>query len=347
MLTSGLGNLSPELSMPDSPVAHDNADSRQSDLASYDARGTETEANKTEGNETGLQEAVADAEPPVTEAQQTARDFFRGAQAGTCLHGIFEYWDFHTEAAAPEATQASRLQVKSEPLSVAVAHQLQQSGYALEPWQSGVESWFKQVVKYPLIHDFGQCRLVDIDPQKRLDELEFCLPLGDLTHPNINPLIMQGDLNFAPTSGYLKGFIDLIFEHQGRYFVLDYKSNQLGDRPSAYHQSAMAAAMASHHYDAQAWIYTLALDQFLAARLPNYDPEQHLGGVFYCFIRAMVDTPMVEGSATGPQGSPQEQPPESAPPGVYYIAPDHEQLQAWRRALLPCSVRTQVEVTES
>lgn len=94
-------------------------------------------------------------------------------------------------------------------------------------------------------------------------------------------------LDFHQLKGFLKGFIDLVFEYQGRYYLLDYKSNYLGDSVEAYDQRAMQSAMYSHHYDLQAWIYTLALDRYLTVRIPNYDPEQHLGGVFYLFLRGM------------------------------------------------------------
>jgi exodeoxyribonuclease V beta subunit len=83
--------------------------------------------------------------------------------------------------------------------------------------------------------------------------------------------------------GYLQGFIDLIVEHEGRYYVLDYKSNRL----ERYDQDAMADAMASHHYTLQALIYTLALDRHLRHLLPGYDPAIHLGGARYLFVRGM------------------------------------------------------------
>ena len=85
----------------------------------------------------------------------------------------------------------------------------------------------------------------------------------------------------------LKGFIDLIFEHQGRYYILDYKSNHLGEQLENYQPDTLAQAMLEHRYDLQYQLYTLALHRLLASRLPNYDYQQHFGGVFYLFLRGM------------------------------------------------------------
>lgn len=85
----------------------------------------------------------------------------------------------------------------------------------------------------------------------------------------------------------LKGFIDLVFFWQGRYYVLDYKSNWLGADENAYTPEAMAGAMAEHRYDFQYQLYSLALHRYLRHRLPDYQYEQHFGGVFYCFLRGM------------------------------------------------------------
>ncbi len=88
--------------------------------------------------------------------------------------------------------------------------------------------------------------------------------------------------------GMLMGFADLVFEHQGRFWVLDYKSNYLGEDDAAYTSEALAHAMAHHRYDVQAAIYMLALHRLLQQRLGHaYDPEQHLGGAVYLFLRGI------------------------------------------------------------
>jgi exodeoxyribonuclease V beta subunit len=83
--------------------------------------------------------------------------------------------------------------------------------------------------------------------------------------------------------GLLTGFMDLVFEHAGRYYVLDYKSNRL----PAYTAAALRQAMLAHRYDVQATLYLLALHRLLKARLPGYDYERHVGGAVYLFARGI------------------------------------------------------------
>ena len=85
----------------------------------------------------------------------------------------------------------------------------------------------------------------------------------------------------------LKGFIDLVFRHDGRYYLLDYKSNYLGENGEAYTPQAMAQAMQAHRYDLQYQLYTLALHRYLRHRIADYDYERHFGGVIYLFLRGV------------------------------------------------------------
>lgn len=126
-----------------------------------------------------------------------------------------------------------------------------------------------------------------------------------------DPLSAQAPaLNFDDIQGMLKGFIDLVFEHQGRFYVVDYKSNYLGEQPEQYQGEALAQAMLAHRYDLQYQIYSLALHRYLSTRLPDYDYELHMGGVCYLFLRGMQ----------AGQGS-----------GVYFTRPSLEFIQALDR----------------
>ncbi len=87
--------------------------------------------------------------------------------------------------------------------------------------------------------------------------------------------------------GMLKGFIDLVFRHEGRYYLLDYKSNWLGEDREAYTRPAMEQAMRAHRYDLQYQLYSLALHRYLRHRLADYDYDRHFGGVIYLFLRGM------------------------------------------------------------
>jgi len=104
-----------------------------------------------------------------------------------------------------------------------------------------------------------------------------------------------------------------VFEHEGRYWVLDYKSNALGAGDAAYHQPALIAAMAEHRYDIQGAIYMLALHRLLQSRLgEHYDPAEHLGGAIFLFLRGIAN--------------PQTR-------GCYWMEPDPELLDGLDRLL--------------
>jgi exodeoxyribonuclease V beta subunit len=86
----------------------------------------------------------------------------------------------------------------------------------------------------------------------------------------------------------MRGFIDLVFEAGGHYYLLDWKSNWLGNTAADYAPDRLAATMAREHYYLQYLIYTVALHRYLKQRLPNYDYETHFGGVYYLFLRGIV-----------------------------------------------------------
>ena len=85
----------------------------------------------------------------------------------------------------------------------------------------------------------------------------------------------------------MHGFLDLVFEWAGRYYLADYKSTFLGGRPEDYAPGRLAAAMGEHRYDLQYLVYTVALHRFLGTRIPDYDYERHFGGVYYLFLRGL------------------------------------------------------------
>jgi exodeoxyribonuclease V beta subunit len=91
----------------------------------------------------------------------------------------------------------------------------------------------------------------------------------------------------AVLRGLMTGKIDLVFEHVGRFHVLDYKSNWLGEQLDAYAPERLPAAMDAHHYRFQALLYTVALDRLLRQRLPGYRRAAHLGEAIYLFVRAV------------------------------------------------------------
>ncbi|MGO4377328.1 exodeoxyribonuclease V subunit beta [Pseudoduganella sp. RAF19] len=131
-----------------------------------------------------------------------------------------------------------------------------------------------------------------------LPEMEFWFPserlatgaLDRLCRAHLLDGIARPPLPERQLHGMLKGFSDLVFEHDGRYWVLDYKSNALGGGDAAYHKAALAHGMAEHRYDVQGAIYMLALHRLLRARLGEaYDPARQLGGAIFFFLRGVAN----------------------------------------------------------
>jgi len=226
----------------------------------------------------------------VTTVQPIARStldrfsFPRGAQAGTCLHALFEYWDFVSDDA--------------EAMQKLVSRTLLQYGFD-DKWTPISCQWLSEVLDTPLGEQ--KLRLNQLTQDKRLDELAFYFPVANLTVTRLRqrlwPLLDDDSplktvisrLSFYGLTGFMKGFIDLVFEHEGRFYIVDYKSNHLGHDKEDYQSNQLDSAMISHDYPLQYLIYTLALHRYLKVRLPDYDPQHHLGGSYYLFIRGMKE----------------------------------------------------------
>ncbi|HHS9573238.1 TPA: exodeoxyribonuclease V subunit beta [Klebsiella pneumoniae] len=212
----------------------------------------------------------------VEEPQLTPHQFPRGAAPGTFLHSLFEELDFTQQV--PEGWMAEKLQL---------------SGFDAQ-WAPVLTDWLGGVLKTRLPGpDIALNQLAARDKQV---EMAFYLPIAQLlTAERLDALIRQYDplsadtppLDFRQVRGMLKGFIDLVFRHEGRYYLLDYKSNWLGEDREAYTRPAMEQAMRAHRYDLQYQLYSLALHRYLRHRLADYDYDRHFGGVIYLFLRGM------------------------------------------------------------
>jgi exodeoxyribonuclease V beta subunit len=106
---------------------------------------------------------------------------------------------------------------------------------------------------------------------------------NEVTTPQVNlPL-------YRKLKGMMHGFIDLIFQSDGKFYVCDYKSSHLGDSFNDYQEEHLLINMEGNYYDLQYLIYSLALHRYLKVQLPDYQSEQHFGGVFYLYLRGMSD----------------------------------------------------------
>ncbi|HEU64314.1 MAG TPA: hypothetical protein ENH96_02860 [Chlamydiae bacterium] len=116
-----------------------------------------------------------------------------------------------------------------------------------------------------------------------LGEDSFCLK--DVEFNNFHPEV---EFLFSWKKDYMKGFIDLVFEHQSKYYIIDWKSNYLSDFSKDYDTKNIEKEMSLHNYYLQAAIYTKSLKQHL--KILNKDFEKVFGGVFYIFLRGQANS---------------------------------------------------------
>jgi exodeoxyribonuclease V beta subunit len=168
-----------------------------------------------------------------------------------------------------------------------------------------LSNMIKDVLATPLLGDEdATLRLETVPPSRRLSEFGFTLPSPRLETGKLEGWLSAhgyGDsrLTARDLTGYLKGYIDLVFEHAGRYWVLDWKTNYLGGTLPAYAPAALEAAMRQHGYHLQHLLYTVALHRYLRHTLPGYDYERHVGGTLYHFVRGVRPGWRVEGVPAG------------------------------------------------
>jgi exodeoxyribonuclease V beta subunit len=220
------------------------------------------------------------------------RGFPRGRGPGTLVHRILELMDF--QDANPDA------------LRTLVARQLAAARLGSE-WVEPLSAAIRDVVDTPLLAGATALRLRDVPRTRRLTEMEFAFPVaggrgGALTaaalaevfarHGATDAIRAYADrlrrLPFRPLTGFLRGYIDCVFAHDGRWYVVDYKSNDLGDAPARYAPAALAAEMLRHDYLLQYHLYLVAVHRYLQRRLPDYDYDRHIGGALYLFVRGMA-----------------------------------------------------------
>ncbi|AHE97046.1 exodeoxyribonuclease V subunit beta [Thioalkalivibrio paradoxus ARh 1] len=269
-------------------------------IASYSALRSgepvaEAAAPLPEAADTALEERFAEAadEPALPQPSGSGRTdagphrFPRGPEPGTFLHGLLEW-------AAREGFGA----VAQDParLRDVVARRCRRRNW--EHWVDPVSDWLARLLDAPLA-------LPEADRPARLRELAVFQPelefwfethavdatrIDDRVRTHILPRAVRPGVAPLRLNGMLKGFIDLVFEHGGRYYTLDYKSNWLGPDPADYAPGRLAARVLEHRYELQYVLYTLALHRLLQSRLPDYDYDRHVGGAVTWFLRG-VDAP--------------------------------------------------------
>jgi exodeoxyribonuclease V beta subunit len=229
--------------------------------------------------------ALDDAPAPIEGdgAGEGLFGFERGPRAGIFFHALLEHFAFDRT---------------DDPLPF-VTDRLARHGYGSE-FARPVAAMLERLAAMPL---FPEARLRETATSDRLPEIEFLFPVKDLTSARLNRVLRDrgathfpdavaaafDSLDFAPVSGFVQGVIDLLLRCGERYYVIDWKSNWLGNRATDYGPDGLLAGMIAHHYHLQSLIYVAAADRFLASRLPGYAYGRHFGGTAYLFLRGLGD----------------------------------------------------------
>ncbi|MEW9584729.1 exodeoxyribonuclease V subunit beta [Paraburkholderia sp. DGU8] len=230
------------------------------------------------GTAPGTTQALAPVPPTPPYPSDDILAFPRGAAAGDCLHRMFELADFSDPDTWPDAIRAA-LRERPAPAAPELAARL----------PAMMRKLIADVVTTELVPGMTLSRL---DPHRRLNELEFLFAAPSLDFAALRELLIAHgypDVALEPGAlrGFVKGFIDMIVEHEGRFWIVDWKSNHLGESAADYAAAPLEAAMTSHAYHLQALLYTVALHRYLKTRVRDYAYDTHIGGYLYLFVRGV------------------------------------------------------------
>ncbi len=209
------------------------------------------------------------------------QDLGRGANVGTALHALFEHLEFNN----PNGWDQTLLDA-----SVYWSNLISEEKLPL------FKMLLEHVMNARISLNGSEFKLGDISKDDKLPEMEFYFSVDRVNKTVINELLTEdtklgGEIDIE---GLMTGSIDLIFRHNGKYYILDWKSNHLGNSVDNYDMAGMETAMTGSNYHLQYKIYTVALIRWLKSRISDFDYEKHFGGIIYVFLRGVR-----KGSDTG------------------------------------------------
>ena len=225
-------------------------------------------------------------DPREAGARKDIFAFPRGSRSGNFFHDLFEQLDYRACSAGDS----------SKPVQTLL------QTYAFDgSWQPIISESVSHVLNIPLSPLQPDLILSSIAFEHRINEMEFYFPLKAITPQTLRAVFRRldssdgrsdfpgrmGKLIFSPAAGYMKGYMDLVFEYQDRFYLVDWKSNYLGPKIDDYGQGAIQQTMQENYYILQYHLYVLALCQYLRLRQPAFRYGSDFGGVFYIFIRGI------------------------------------------------------------
>ena len=226
--------------------------------------------------------------PVITGEGSDIHRFPRGPNPGTFLHGLLEW-------AGREGF--SEVSQRPDLIERTVGQRCSRRDWTA--WIPALSQWLQQLLNHPMPLEpdappliLGHLQQYQIEMEfwfasHRVDTTRLDQLVARYTHGGVSRLAAQAN----QLNGMFKGFIDLAFELDGRYYVADYKSNWLGPDLQAYSPAAMEQAILEHRYDLQYVLYLLALHRQLRARLPDYDYDRDVGGALFIFLRGAMAAP--------------------------------------------------------
>ena len=226
-------------------------------------------------------------------AEHRAFSFARGPRAGTCLHELFE----QPALLAPDSTNTDDTVRK-----VLAKHGFQKPTNhddGIDPIDTATEivrnTWTAEAA------DLG-FSMADVNANDVRREWQFYMPLAATSAGRIVEMVAGSELpdslagyrhaarRIDPrmVSGFLTGFVDVLFTIHGKWYLIDWKSNYLGPRIADYSQSRIGESMVEHHYPLQYHLYAVATHRLLRNRLPYYNYDEHFGGALYAYVRPIA-----------------------------------------------------------
>jgi exodeoxyribonuclease V beta subunit len=213
----------------------------------------------------------------------------KGAVTGNMLHAIFENVNFTAPHGwdAVVSKMVKRFQVRNSA----------DSG-APDSFESALTIMVREILETQLLPS-GTFSLSELDRTNRMAELEFDLDLQPFRVSELQSLAPahapfkvaltdeDGMGSRSELEGIMNGLMDLFFEWEGKFYILDWKSNYLGDRVEDYSEEQLKTAMAENNYHLQYHLYTLAAVRYLQSRIPEFDYDSQFGGVIYLFVRGV------------------------------------------------------------
>ncbi len=218
-----------------------------------------------------LESKFAEFEEPAKPTKElNIFNFPRGANAGVFMHKLFEDLSFKG------FDESAKDYIKS---------QLDEFGFE-EKWLPVIYEMMQQVLGKPL--PASGVRMHDIEEYKNIKEMEFYFPFSKANASQIMDIIHGSETKFEHSlPGFMNGFIDLLFEYEGKFYVLDYKSDHLGNSAEDYSPATIQKSIEDKGYIIQYHLYTLAVTRYLKQFYPDYSYEKHFGGCYYLYLRGV------------------------------------------------------------